>query len=180
MRLLLVVFISMIACNAAWGAVYEWVDSQGVVHMTDDPDKVPDRYRTKMKTREIETGGVIPPAAASGNQPAAGPAPEAKGDAPDGVHDEGWWRASFTRARRDIKRLQDQIDTKKKSLEELHRKRVLFQKPGDRIAYFSLADEIARDEERVKALRDYLATLEYQADGAGVPWEWRQQGVVNE
>jgi hypothetical protein len=174
MKLLLVVFISVFACTAAWATVYEWIDSQGVVHMTDDPDKVPDRYRSKVKSREIDTGGVTPPAADSGNQPAAGPAPAAKADARDGGHDEEWWRAGFAQARREIKSLQDQIDTKKKSLEDLHRKRVLYQKPGDRIEYFSLSDDIARDEERLKSLQDQLGRLNDKADGAAVPLEWRQ------
>jgi predicted RNase H-like nuclease (RuvC/YqgF family) len=91
-----------------------------------------------------------------------------------GGHDEGWWRNSFVNLRAAIKKLQDRIETGKKDLEELHRKRVLYQKPSDRVDYFSLADEISRDEEKVKALQKSLAELDSRAEGAGVPREWRQ------
>ena len=172
MRLMLVVFAGIIACTGgAWATVYEWVDGKGVVHLTDSTDNVPAAYRKGMKTLDVDTGSATAPVPQ--NQPAAGIVPRVQGEAPYGGHDERWWRSSFYNLRADIKNLQDRIDIGKKDLEELHRKRVLFQKPGDREAYFYQADEITRNEEQLKALQKSLADLDFRAEGAGVPREWR-------
>jgi Domain of unknown function (DUF4124) len=174
MRIVLVVLIGMIAASAAWGAVYEWVDSKGVVNMTDDPEKVPAAYRKSMKSRDIDTRDQIRPVTGTQTQPVdivVGPAAQSRNY--DG-HDEQWWRSSFKSARTNIIGLQVQIETDKKSLEELHRQRVLYQRPSDRVAYFQLADHITREEEQLKDLQAILANLEFRAGVAGVPMEWRQ------
>lgn len=174
MRLVIAILITMFTFSAAWATVYEWVDQEGVVHMTDDADKVPSKYRKVMKAREIDTREVAtPPPAPEGQTVGVPVLPPAQAESYGG-HDENWWRASFREARESIRVFQDQIADKKKSLDELHRKRVLYQKPGDRVAYFTLADEIAKDEETAKGLNADLARLNSKADGAGVPLEWRQ------
>jgi len=175
MRLVLAVLAGMIACTGgAWATVYEWVDGQGVVHLTDSADNVPAAYRKRMKTLDIDTRGTSATVPVPQIQPATGTVPRVQDEAVYGGHDEGWWRNSFVNLRAAIKKLQDRIETGKKDLEELHRKRVLYQKPSDRVDYFSLADEISRDEEKVKALQKSLAELDSRAEGAGVPREWRQ------
>ena len=175
MRLVLVVFAGIFICTGgAWATVYEWVDGQGIIHLTDSADNVPAAYRKGMKTLDVDTGGATAPAPAPPNQPEAGNVLQEHGEAPYGGHDEEWWRSSFSSLNAAIKNLQDRIDTGKKDLAELHRKRVLFQKPGDRAAYLSQADEIARNEEQLKALEKSLADLDTRAEGAGVPREWRQ------
>jgi hypothetical protein len=171
MRLVLVFLAGMIACTGgAWAMVYEWVDGQGVVHLTDSADNIPAAYRKGVKRLDIDTGSAAVPQ----NPPAAGIVPRVQDQAPYGGHDEGWWRNSFVSLREAVKRLQDRINTRKQDLVELHRKRVLYQKPGDRVAYFSLADDISRDEEQLKALQKSLADLDFKAEGANVPREWRQ------
>ena len=174
MRLMLVVLVSICIGNVAWATVYEWVDSQGVVNMTDDPDNVPARYRKVMKTREIDTGDAATPAAAPETAPVEEAVPQQVKAELYGGHGETWWRNSFKEAREKLTSLQDRIAGKKKSLEQLHRKRVLYQKSSDRVAYFELADEIAKDEERATALQGNLASLESQANEAGVPQLWRK------
>ena len=142
--------------------------------MTDDPDKVPAAYRKVMRTREIDTRDVTTPAAVPRSEAVGVSTPPPVEATLYGGHDENWWRTSFGEARRNLKTLQDQIVEKNKSLTEIHRRRVLYQKPSDRVAYFALTDDIAKDEEQAKGLQDSLAKLEYQADGAGVPPEWRK------
>ena len=160
--------------SAAWAAVYEWVDAQGVVHMTDDPDKVPERYRNVMKVKDIDPGANTMPAAGPQALP---PPPGAGQQTPDSVlygdHPKGWWITTFKEARDALKRLTDEIDVKKTNLEYLRRQRALYQKSSDRAAYYALLDEIAAKEGRVKELQDNLADLESKADSAGVPESWR-------
>jgi Domain of unknown function (DUF4124) len=174
MRLVLVVLIGMIIASAAWGAVYEWVDSKGVVNMTDDPDKVPAAYRKTMKSRDIDTREQVPPARDTHLSPAGSYAGSATQTGNYGGKDEQWWRSSFKSARSDIKRLQEQIEADKKSLEELHHRRVAFQKPSDRVEYFRLEEQNTREEGQLTALQEILANLGNRADSAGVPLGWRE------
>ncbi len=174
MRLLIALFVTMLAFTAARADVYEWVDSQGVVHLTDNPDKVPSRYRKKVKVIETAPAGEknVPPAQET---PSALPKKSQESQAElYGGHDEDWWRQSFRQAREGIKAIQDKLPDKKEALAALHRKRVIYQRARDRVAYNDMADEIARDEEKIKGLQEQLATLEADADRVGVPYEWRR------
>ena len=196
MRLLLVVFISIIACNAAWAAVYEWVDSQGIVHMTDDADKVPGKYRKIMKIREIDTRDVGTPSSLaekpSVSVPALGQKTELYGD-----HDRDWWRTSFANVRNELKRLREKLPEKKEQLPQAHRDWVISmgKTPGKgqstsnpasyitdsslstsgqhRVAYYTLKDEIEKDDARIKELEQQLASLESLANRFDVPADWR-------
>jgi Domain of unknown function (DUF4124) len=161
----------LLICTAAWATVYEWVDSQGVVHLTDDADKVPARYRKVMKVREIGAGeNILPASEPNATTPSSGASlQEGREVLLYGGHDMKWWMDSFKEARENLKKLNDKIADNKKNLEELHRKRVLYQKPSDRVAYYALMDSIAKDEEQVKVLEKNLLDLQSSADAAGVP-----------
>lgn len=174
MRLLLLAVAGVLAWSAAWAAVYEWTDSRGVVHMTDDPANVPATYRSTMKTRDIDTREATPPASTPESETIGTPMPPPEEAESYSGHDRGWWQSRFHNVRQQLQTLRDQIADKKNTLTELHRRRVLYQKPSDRVAYFDLADEITRDEERAGALQKQLDKLEWEADGAGVPREWRE------
>lgn len=173
MRLVLVVLIGMIAANAAWGAVYEWVDSKGVVNMTDDPDKVPTAYRKTMKSSDMDTRDLAPPGMTQKNPSGNSAGTTAQTGYSDG-QDEQSWRSSFQSARSKIKGLQKQIEADKKSLEELHHRRVVYQKPSDRVEYFRLEEQITKEEGQLTALQENLANLQTRADAAGVPQGWRE------
>lgn len=174
MRWNIVFLLVMFACPAVQAGVFEWIDGQGVVHFTDDLDKVPAKFRGKVQIKTPADGGggaatvekVQPPGVAA-------PPPEVT-VLFYGGHDEHWWRSSFNAAQGELKNAQDQLAVKKQSLTELHRKRVIFQKPSDRVAYYALADEISGDEEIIKTLQTQFAALQAEADKLGVPQEWRQ------
>jgi len=173
MRLGFVVVLIAFSCSVAWAAVYEWVDSKGVLNMTDNPELVPEKYRKVLKTREIDISGDSAASPAPDTRAPAEQAPGVRETESYGGHDEAWWRNRFAQAKGRIDDFQEQIEKKKSTLEEIHRQRVLYQRPSDRVAYFQLADEIAKDEETVKALKKNLADLTFQADGAAVPLDWR-------
>jgi hypothetical protein len=174
MRMLIALCITMFAFTAARADVYEWVDGQGVVHFTDNPDKIPGKYRAKAKNKGPARTGeeAVPPA--QEKSPAIALPPPGKKVEPYGGHDEKWWRAGFREVRAELKNLQDQLPAKNDALAELRRKRAIYQKARDRVAYYDLADEIAKDEEKIKALQERLATLDADATRAGVPFEWRK------
>jgi hypothetical protein len=62
LKIATVLTCALLICSGAWATVYQWTDSQGIVHMTDDPDKVPAKYRKVLKTREMDTRENVLPA----------------------------------------------------------------------------------------------------------------------
>ncbi len=173
MRLVVIVVVIM-AWSAAWATVYEWTDRRGVVNMTDDPDKVPSAYRKTMKTRDIDTREAMPSPAAPVGETVGTPLPPPKQAKLYGGHDEEWWRNSFQELRQKLQSLRADIADKKDSLAALHRRRVIYQRPEDRVAYFAASDEVTKDEEKAASLQKRLDDLDREAEGAGVPREWRQ------
>lgn len=197
MKWILLLFVTIFACSIAHAAVYEWVDSQGGVHFTDNLDKVPAKYREKVKLRESVAGekAVSPPAP---QEPPPSAAPPEKWETLPGGHDESWWRGRFQVLRDEMKAIRDKLPEKKDTLVQLHRKWVISKgrtpKAGERldnvdsyvnkgalstpakhrIAYFEKKKEIEGDEARVRELEEQLASLDAEATKAVVPFEWRE------
>jgi hypothetical protein len=78
--------------------IYRWTDEKGVVHFTDDPSLIPEKYQEQIETEKIPKESPPP---ASQVQPQAGPTgpPSAKAASPSsGRKDvlgrgEDWWKA---------------------------------------------------------------------------------------
>jgi hypothetical protein len=176
MRNFLLLLGIMVMVGAAHAATYEWVDSQGVMHFTDDSDKIPVKYRSKARQLDLTPvpGEKELPPAPPQNPPAVETIPPVdKATSLYGGHNETWWLASFKARRDEIKTIQEALPDKKEKLNELRRKRMLYQKPGDRTAYYDLMAEIEKDEARINELQGQLTNLEAEAAKSGVPREWR-------
>jgi hypothetical protein len=164
-----VMAMAMAMATAALGEVYEWTDSQGGVHFTDNADKIPAKYRNKARQKELQ------PVIEIRDEPAqAVSQPAQSTPSPYGDHNETWWRDSYSALRNEIKHIQDNLPYKREKLTQLRRKREIYQKPSGRIAYYDMIKEIERDETRVKELQKELADLDVKAAKAGVPQAWRQ------
>jgi hypothetical protein len=172
MRNFFLVIGIMFIVASAHAATYEWTDSQGGKHFTDDPDKIPAKYRQKSRKIDVEPPvewkQPVPPPE---RQPAAS---EPMRESLPGGHNETWWRSSFKMLRNDLKKIQDKLPEKRDALSALGRKRTLYHKASDRTAYNGLKDDIDKDEARVTELQKQLADLDADATRAGVPMEWRQ------
>ena len=153
--------------------VYEWTDEHGVVSLTDDPDKIPPRYRTKVRKREIETQGAESSPLPKGESSISPEAPAPAAQTLYNGHDVAWWRAQFKALRDEQKRISDALPAKREQLTDIHRKRTIFQRPRDRVAYNNLNEEIQQDEARLKELQASMDRLAAEADRFGVPREGR-------
>jgi len=177
MILVVVLFLWGMPTPGAQAAFYTWVDAQGVTHFTDNPDRIPAKYRHKAKEMNLADD----PAAAKTPvpaQPAAPPLPpdSALSGEPDGYGGKSpaWWRESFAVLRRELKALQEGLPEKQNKLGELRRKRVIYTRVQDRVAVNSMQAEVSADELRIAELQKQLADLDRQATRAGVPAELRQ------
>lgn len=92
---------------------------------------------------------------------------------PGGLPEQAW-RSRFTTIRAQMKELQDGLTRKRETLDQLRRKRVIYQRAQDRSAYNEQLDEIERDEGRIKELEAQLNALDNEASRAGVPLDWRR------
>jgi len=176
--LVLLVLLQLTALPV-YAAFYQWTDDQGVVHFTDDRDKIPKQYRNRAKEPRIPKGTAPAPARAPAPAPAPQPAPELSPQvleqlARPGGHDESWWRGRFAALRRELKGLEDGLLQKQEKLIELRRERRIYSRTRDREAVNAMDAEITGDEVRIAQLRRQLEELELDAAKAGVPAEWRR------
>jgi hypothetical protein len=198
MRWTIALLLVMFACSFAQADVYEWVDSQGVVHFTDQLDKVPARYREKVKRRESVSGEKVDVSPTLAPPPVTESLPREQKAELYGGHGKEWWHANFKALRDEFKGIQDKLSEKKETLTKLHRQWVIsmgrspkdgestsdpgnyvsksaLSTPGKhREAYFDKKAEIEKDEARLQEIEQQLASLEADADRGGVPFEWRK------
>jgi hypothetical protein len=170
MRILIMLTGVMIMVAAADASTYEWTDSQGGMHFTDNAKSIPAKYRNK--ARELaET-----PATEAPSQPQkkdVSPAAPGNGSSYGG-HDEKWWRSSFKSLRNELKKIQENLPDKKAQLTDLRDQRLKYLKRSEKKAYNEMLKDIERDEARVTELQKQLADLDVLASKAAVPLEWRK------
>ena len=170
--LFLCLCFSLLALPPADAAFYRWADADGTVHFTDDPDKIPPRYRAKARKLELSEEPAHP-AGATGGGGAPHP-PVVESEPLTGGHPEEWWRARYGSLREELQSLREAQPAKQKKMLELRHKRTVFSRGSDREAMNGLRDEIAADEQRIAELTDQLQRLDAEAARAGVPADWRR------
>ena len=178
-RFVFAVMILVLAASAQ-ADIYKWVDQRGTVNYTEDPGKVPPKYRKKVT---VISGGGAPAAEVTetfveqgreqrkpevgnrdaGNLPAAR---QEKRKAVYGGKDEDAWKNEFRMLRSEIK-------TKEA---ELAARRSRMANPGamSRGEFLGIQLEAKRLEEMLAGLNGRMDALEERAQRAGVPLELRR------
>ncbi len=162
----------LLSFSFAYGEMYQWTDDHGVVNFTDNAERIPRKYRERARKVEVGPVTTIPSESPSTPSQYAPPAPVGQGLY--GGHDEDWWRGRFLAVRKRIEALQGGLAGKRNNLEQISRKRILYQRPQDRVAYYNLKGEIEQDEKSVADLQNELQVLDQEATTAGVPFDWRK------
>ncbi|WP_243373325.1 DUF4124 domain-containing protein [Geotalea sp. SG265] len=163
----------LLPASPSAAAVYEWVDDSGVIHFTDNADKIPRKYQKKARMKGSDDGSVtVTPATVPSDWQHERQATDV-GMEPV-RNDEGMWRSRFGTLREEKKQIEKGLPAKREKLATLRRKRVIYQRGSDRTAYNELNADIERDEARIKELDQKLQELNAEASRAGVPMEWRQ------
>lgn len=162
----------LIAAPFAHAAFYQWTDTRGVIHLTDDPRKIPKRYQKSARKLQLSEE----PAAARGAAPVPQPPRQVsrpRQPAPGG-HPERWWRERFATLRGELQALEAALPEKEEKLVQLRRERAIFQRTRDRVAVNAMKDEVSAHRERISELRAQIDALEQAAARAEVPVEWRR------
>ncbi len=167
MRIFILSIGIMVMAAVALADTFEWTDSQGGIHFTDNIDKVPAKYRDK--AQKVDVQPIIQGEGKTAPTPATPAAQNLYGG-----HDGAWWRSRFSALRNEMKAIQDGLPAKRAQFTNQHRRYIIFNKPQDRLAQNDLNDDIKKDEARIEEIRKQLDALDIEASKAGVPLEWRQ------
>jgi uncharacterized protein DUF4124 len=196
MKLIFAVMVVAASFSTAGATTFEWVDRAGVVHFTDDLEKVPVDYRSKAVRRESsdeERVSTVP----EDKSPAAGTTTEQNREVIlYGNHEETWWQNRYATLDKELSQLRDGVPAKRDELARLRRRWVIsmgktptdnLDAPGSfstqsalstpgrhRAAYFAKKAEIESDEARIADLESQLQKLKDEANRFGVPVPWRR------
>lgn len=165
---------------AAHADIYKWVDQGGTVHYTEDPGKVPKKYRNKVTvipeggapaaevTETVADQGAKENGSATGDKGAENtPVPkQEKKKAVYGGKDEDAWKTEFRTLRSEIKATEA----------ELAARQARMANPGtmSRGQFLGIQREAKGIEETLTGLNARLNALEESAQRAGVPLELRR------
>ncbi|BEH10010.1 MULTISPECIES: DUF4124 domain-containing protein [Geobacter] len=113
--------------GAVLAETYQWTDDAGVVHFTDNLERIPSKYLKRVKELPSVRGET--PSSPSMESPAA-PAevkPALKPQSPIlyGGLDERGWRTRFSSLREELKVIEESLPKKREELNQLHRRWVI-------------------------------------------------------
>jgi hypothetical protein len=167
----LIMAILLFASAGRTGEVWRWVDEQGVVHFTDSPDSVPEKYREHIDHREL-------PGEREASSGTAQEAKEVKEEPRDrSGRGEDYWvnraneiKEQLNRAQREYERVRLEYNDliAKYNATRSRAKRRQYQKKIE-----SLQAQLDRRGEDIERTKEILKkTLPEEAERAGVPAEW--------
>ncbi|MEW6681874.1 MAG: DUF4124 domain-containing protein [Nitrospirota bacterium] len=184
---LAVVITFSLAPAALAGAVYQWTDADGAIHFTDDPGKIPKKFRDTVKEirppdepDEPEGGPSSEPEAQPRTQKQPEPAsePEPAQVAPSEPvdargHNEKWWRQR-------VQEWQDQkADAQAKladAQERLGRERFLNATTGNMLRIQEISAEVEMYEKQIREAENMLTEiLPDEARKAQAPPGWLRE-----
>lgn len=165
-------FLLMLTPPLAVADIYHWTDTEGVLHITDDMDKVPLEYREKITT--METEGVargVKVEAVKGEKAKESLKPKGPEQEVYGDHPLNWWRLSFNRLRSEIEAARKELEQKVQFIDVFRRGRRLGQrnKAEDIETFERYNVEVPLIEKRLEGFEGKLKDLRRSARNSGVP-----------
>ena len=148
----------------AYSDLYKWTDREGVVHITDDKDKVPAEFMGEVKV--YKTAPVEKPAPKPGMEPPAEELAELYGE-----KTLEWWKETFNKLNGEIASLEAGIAAKRQFNDVYEAGRRFGQVFGsdERKTYERNKTELKSEEARLEGLRGEREELRRKAAYHGVP-----------
>lgn len=154
--------------------LYEWVDEEGIIHITDQIEKVPPEYKAKLKVHKSTPASEPERVEESAQRPAM---PEGeRGEELYGDHTLNWWKEEFARKKDEVQSLEAGVTSKRQYVQIFESGRRFGQVYGttEIATYKTYKKELPEDEERLIKLKDELEELRRKARIVGVPEYVRQ------
>lgn len=121
MKSLAITLYLLLAATAALAATYQWTDKKGVLHFTDNPDRIPAEYQQRAREVTVETPAPLKfeePAASEATSPTA---PSRKGE--ETIYcgrDSESWREQFRNLRQERLQLTEALPAIENELLQRH------------------------------------------------------------
>lgn len=165
-----------LSASMAFAEIYEWKDRDGVVHLTDRLQNVPEEYRSGMKVHSASPTERVETQESAPTQPSEGAGAEQVPLDLYGDQPLEWWVNAFSSKKAEINALESSIKSKKQLIGVFESGRrfgqVFEQKDID--TYERYMRELPGDEEKLSGLQEDLSDLRRKATKAGVPREVRE------
>ncbi|GMR04153.1 MAG: hypothetical protein BMS9Abin23_0042 [Thermodesulfobacteriota bacterium] len=165
---LFVLFVFFLSAGYAAADLYKWVNEDGVVNMTDDLGKIPEKFRAGAKVYKVEPVEIkektsVPIAGAEIRRQRSG---DLYGD-----HTLEWWEDQFSRIYEERDSLSADIEKKKTFIRIFEAGRRFGQTFGetDVANYRRYKKELSSDEKRLAEIEGELKDLRRKATYYGVP-----------
>jgi hypothetical protein len=179
MKKLAIILCFVLAATGAVAATYQWTDKEGVVHYTDNPDRISPQYQQKALERDVTPLQPLK-SETPRPEPAASPSP------PPAVTGEGLycgagaavWQKRFKNLRDERRNLDEALPEMEKELKRLRIKSL--SRTGSEGYYTSKKQYVEQAEQfkliqaRSEDLDKRIADLEMEAARCGVPLHLRQ------
>ncbi len=167
----IIFFLLLALPSISYADFYQWVDKEGVTHITDDLGRVPAEYREKTTTHEQtrkEDQGTVE--GAPQDEDMTRKTQEKKVEL-YGDYTLDWWKQAFSKKNDEIAKLEEKITTKRQFVEVFEGGRRFGQVFGSSEVetYNRYKAEIPQDDTTLQNLKDELVELARKATNAGVP-----------
>lgn len=174
---LFVLLVLLLCSSTAIGQLYEWVDDNGSVNFTDDPDRVPARYRKRVKAREETLKAEPKPAESTKPQSPPQQEPQVKsGPKLYGGQRLAWWQSSYAGRVSRVEALKADLARLKEEQLVARRKKVTLSRLMDRKALVDKTEEVAAKEAEVRSAEKDLADFRALAESAGLTADMLERG----
>lgn len=166
-------FVLVVAPCVVAGVFYRWTDAEGIVHLVDDPAKIPGNYRNAFEEIRVPDE----PSRPAGSTPSPAPETGTPRAAPSGSdsprRDRGWWRQRVEEWRGKKTGAEEKLAD---AQARLRRERFLDANVGTYRRQREIAAEIATYEAQLReADRMLQEGLPEEARKAGVPPGWLRE-----
>jgi len=174
--ILLLMVLLLVISNTAYGQLYEWIDDSGSVNFTDDPDKIPAKYRNRVKPRE-DAVKESPDARGTVREKAAAQ-PEVTPAGPKLYDGRGlsWWQTSYAERVKQVEALKGELSTRKEEQMIARRKKVTLSRMTDRKLLAQKTEEVAAKEAQMKNAEKDLAEFRSYAERSGLSVDMLESG----
>lgn len=151
--------------------MFKWVDEEGILHFTDDPTSIPEKYiDSKLLKREEMTTSSSPKKPGQNNE-------HTKNSGEDQLYGEQpiyWWKGAFERLKGETRYIEAELRRTRNSIASYDQSKSKIKSKEEISNYEGLKTEIITLEERLGKVREELEELQRKATYHGVPRKIRE------
>jgi len=171
-----ILLIVLFGSTIAGGQLYEWTDDQGSVSFTDDPERIPAKYRNRAKPRE----GTMKESPDARGTERVKPAvkPEASPAGPKFYDGRvlSWWQSTYESRVKQLEKLKGELARLQEEENIARRKRITYGRLSDRKLREEKKGEVAAKEAQVKSAEQDLAEFRAYAERSGLSLDMLESG----